>query len=329
MVPGFKFAASSNSSLQTSNSSSSSSSSSSISSSKLTVQLAIKTSCDNVGHVMKCKIGNCYRCFYLRRFARWNKQTIVPALGSSFLTNGIWPSGKWGLGCRVCVLAQQSNAFATEGVDCGKLSNLLRHASSGQHLDALASLGLSTASRPDKACPSSDDFKKVAKHRLQGSSLSCPLDGVGGRKKLTNMQECLAEACFNIDRKLLRKAGSISFHQDVRQLILLVRFSACTPDLETAKGLAGYVQLERTRHSDLIHGTRLVLQRFCQSNADEVNNDLLLHIKAHTEALDADGAADEQLACRLLRSAQGELPHTKFVTRDRTHAARRFSECHL
>ena len=110
------------------------------------------------------------------------------------------------------------------------------------------------------------------------NSLSVKLDGVGGRKKLTNMQYCLGDACFRVDLEFLKRAGSIALHQDVRQLVLMIRFSACTPEMDTAKGLFGFVELQTGNNRSLQEGTQLVLDGICKS--DPLAS---AHIKKHVE----------------------------------------------
>lgn len=47
------------------------------------------------------------------------------------------------------------------------------------------------------------------------------------------MQNCIGVACQQLDACFLDRASTIALHQDVSQLVLVVRFSACTLDLES------------------------------------------------------------------------------------------------
>jgi hypothetical protein len=94
--------------------------------------------------------------------------------------------------------------------------------------------------------------------------------GVGGRWKISAMQQCLGLACFQLDKELLLTAGCIAIHQDVRALVLLVRFSACTPGLDVFKGVLGSVALPNGNHHSLIAGTASILEHFCNGDANAV-----------------------------------------------------------
>jgi len=72
------------------------------------------------------------------------------------------------------------------------------------------------------------------------SSLNFHIPGLGGRKKMTQMQRCVGMACDTIDLVfLLEKSSSIVLHQDVSKGLLVVTFSACSESLEVVRGFLG------------------------------------------------------------------------------------------
>ena len=166
--------------------------------------------------------------------------------------------------------------------------------------------------------PSKEQFLKFVQHLKKVKSLSCYLEGVGARKKQTNMLRCVGLACYEIDAAIMRNAHSLVIHQDVSELTLLVRFSLCTSDLCVVKGLFGLTHLENGSHACLLAATERVVRLFyCD------DEDLVQHVRAITELLDMDAASDEQLAGRLMRASGAFFPGAKQVLRDPTHATRR------
>lgn len=258
-----------------------------------------------------------------RNHEKWQKKTLLPVINISWLTKG--ENGC--LGCVVCKLAKKQNEYGwfeikEQGVN---FSNVKRHQTSEQHLEALADLGLISELNDDKLpAPSIESFQRVAKGRLKGPiALQHGEAEVGGRKKITCMLRCLSEAMFQLDRKFLASAGTITLHMDVRQLKLLVRFRASNKDLEWKKGILGIAELPRTTSTCLEEGLKGILRTFCTSpfNAGEVDQALYANILRCTEILDMDAAADEQCSARELR--KDLLTSVKVVMKDKAHASRR------
>ena len=266
---------------------------------------------------------------YNSRRRQWELATLVQSTGRSWLVTGQW-DGKFALGCSLCHKAKVNCPYAKVTITEGNVSKIARHGLSQKHKESLVKLGLEEASAEQKA-PSVEAFKAVAKSRVAGHSFSQGADGMG-RRKVTKMALCLAETCFHRDREFLRSATMMALRQDVRQQMLLVRYSACSESLECRRGTLGMVHLDAGGNAALQAGIIQVVTEFCTEKfgLDGANLDsaLVAHLKHITGILDADAASDEQLAGRLLRSS-GIFPNVKVQMRDRTHASGRsvFSPC--
>ena len=59
------------------------------------------------------------------------------------------------------------------------------------------------------------------------------------------MVQCLGDAVFELDRRFIATAETITLHTDVRQLKLLVRFRAANQNLQIRRGILGIKDLER------------------------------------------------------------------------------------
>ncbi|CAK9022737.1 unnamed protein product [Durusdinium trenchii] len=213
-------------------------------------------------------------------------------------------------------MTKQDNEYGNYDVITGNFSNMRRHAECKQHRQALASLGLIDVGAEEDA-PSLSAFEQVARGRMKGpSALRHGEAGVGGRKKVTHMVQCLGDAVFDLDRRFVATAETIALHTDVRQLKLLVRFRAANMKLEWRKGILGIADLERTTSTALAAALQKMLKDFCQQD-EELYNSVLKHI----EVLDADGASDEQTSAREIRAML--LKDVKMILKDKAHASRR------
>ena len=155
------------------------------------------------------------------------------------------------------------------------------------------------------------------------------------------MSWCLAEALRDADRAALRKSSVVTLHQDAstKDSMLLVRFSAVGAPLEIRRGILGVKRGFGTTAADVRDALLQVLQNACtprlgcprrnrslaaasasSSAVADVDQELLSHVLLRIEMFDADAAADEQRAGRLLRQ---HCPNMKVIQRDRTHAATR------
>eukprot|EP00969_Alexandrium_andersonii_P003185 136833-Alexandrium_andersonii.AAC.1 len=137
--------------------------------------------------------------------------------------------------------------------------------------------------------------------------------GVAKRNKAFRMQWCLSEARRELNRKFLRQATSITYHQDARGNKLCSRFSACDQKLRVRKGIIGQISHLKlgTGSTALVKASKLLLKRFCTGAAGAppkhdgsrvpdagVDWSLYRAISAAVEVFDADAAADENVAGR-------------------------------
>ena len=172
---------------------------------------------------------------------KWEKQTQIPVLNMSWLS----VSDEGRVGCVICKMTKQDNEYGNYDVITGNFSNMKRHSECKQHQQALAQLGLIEVTA-DEDAPSMSAFEQVARGRMKGpSALRHGEAGVGGRKKITHMVQCLGDAVFELDRRFIATAETITLHTDVRQLKLLVRFRAANQKLQIRRGILGIKDLER------------------------------------------------------------------------------------
>ena len=99
------------------------------------------------------------------------------------------------------------------------------------------------------------------------SSLNFHIPGLGGRKKMTQMQRCVGMAWDTIDLVfLLEKSSSIVLHQDVSKGLLVVTFSACSESLEVVRGFLGCCPIPPAEMESLQKCTRDILRTACAGN---------------------------------------------------------------
>lgn len=281
----------------------------------------------------------------VRRFEanrrRW--QELLPIAPSS-PELGTWlrrrkVSGVWGVGCLSCRLAQERNAFGLFQIRAEssmELRKFQRHAASLQHKRGVHLLLGDKSVEFTKSVPSTDDFQLILRDIRSGKSYS---QGIFERKKVEKMAWCLSEAVLDRDRRVLGTAESIAVHQDVCAPRLLIRFSACSSDFRVHKGVLGMARDFGTTATNLKNATKDVLQQFCtprvaaprapQNSHVAVDRALLNYLSSKVHLFDADGAADEQRAGRILSTVCcGEaavFPHIQLLLRDKAHASRRLT----
>ena len=302
----------------------------------------------------------CPRCTWARLRGNWLARTPVCR---EFHAHVSWievlppDSEKWGLGCWVC--RQQA---ARRGFNAGGFANyavrtdltlarLLRHEHTAGHLRAVQAhffhLGLTTDPAGDGLpAPASADFlallDRVTRGELEAQTR-------GGRKRSTSMAWCLYEAFREEERAFLDKAICMSVAQDAstRGHMLLTRYVACSPNMERRSGVLRITPAKAAGAVDLARAVRKAVRSMAYmrvphagllklKKAAALVEDLAGHLEEITEVFVADGAADEQLAGRMLhpqsqRSAPGDgqslaLPNLRLVVRDGAHAARRLLE---
>ena len=171
----------------------------------------------------------------------------------------------WGVGCRACSRDGAKTAwgrFEVRSKDALQMCNFLRHEATIGHQVAVGSL-----SRNRKACaPSKDAFKAVLLGRWERKSLRVLAPRVGSRFKVQHLQFCLAEAARQELRKALRKAVSITLHQDGRGARLLTRVRACDSQLRITRGTVVAAKSGKHQSRDLVAATRESIRTLCTPN---------------------------------------------------------------
>ena len=239
---------------------------------------------------------------------------------------------EWGVGCMLCAIAKKSGPYAMFAVRTPSaltMQHLIKHAGTSPH-KAAAELVLHGTSSDARSSPPAEHFEEVLKDRVTGIGYAHGHEGVGAQLKVKRMTWCLSEALLDEDRAALRNAKSITIHQDGSGPRFVVRFTACTADLEMRQGTMGIAKDYGTRAQHIKEATEKVLRTFCspkqtppgrQDMTSELDTKLLAHVQQHVHTFDADGAADEQRAGRCM--AQSTFPNMDTRMRDKAHASRR------
>ena len=196
-----------------------------------------------------------------------------------------------------------------------KKQRFVKHAESPAHrlAESIAKTGIV---QDDHAMPSAKQWEKVLKSTLSGTSLSVAgIEGVGGRKKVRQMQWCLAESKRITSRRRLGDAVCVSMSPDKRATRFLIRYRCANKDLDAAEGI---IQLcrdvgtpECQGADSLRRATLRALEHICTPTRPPCSNaaiapldrKLFDDLVAKIECFAADGASDEQLAGRELASS--------------------------
>jgi hypothetical protein len=284
-------------------------------------------------HVAACLDGfkQCGQCWYGKMHAKWRSR--FPWLDSATC------DGVWGAGCKLCARAGAQSSFAAYAVNsriCLQAQNLKHHSATKQHIRAVQlSLNMQPAADP-KAMPSESNLQKVLEHRLAGQSLRSGLPGVAAGSKLKRMQWCLAESKRDMHREFLAKASSVALHYDESLGNLSVFFTASNAHLKVRQGLMAVLPSGngsadialRVKRAVTIMCTRGLgappRRHVAEVQDPKVDCELRDSIIQKVELLNADAAADEQRASRLLQD--GIMVNAKLKRKDVTHAARRTSQ---
>ena len=181
---------------------------------------------------------------------------------------------------------------------------------------------------------------------------------MAGRCKVRKMIFCLAEAACERVRARLAAARSLTFHSDVSKNRLLLLCEMCGYDLVPGHGLLGTADLEDDPSAAGL--TRAMLRILkdlftpltgaprAPKAQTETDVQALAHVANIAEVFNADAAADEQLAGRMLQieicsnhnngggAPDGDgggapaisaavFPNLKVVNKDKPHGARRIT----
>jgi len=188
--------------------------------------------------------------------------------------------------------------------------------------------------------PSVTEFENVWKGIREGK-----LDDKQRRqRKHTTIEWCFFEALRDEELAFLASAVCISLAVDERNGRLLIKYFASNKALEVQVGCLGLVRDPGGSAHEVAQAIHLVIQRLCTrrvahrgmnalrcqrvEHAEHVR-DIVQRVEMYT----ADGAANEQLAAKILHPASvrncegvGKLPALKLVLRDKAHASRRLTE---
>ena len=288
---------------------------------------------------------------YVKKKESWCRLTRIdirrPELGS-WLEVAPRHQRPWGVGCRVCREAAEKNKAKTGVVPYrwanfeirGKnvnTQNIHKHMLRKRHLAAIASLtGGKTRAL---GSPELVEFLQILQDSQKGLSHSSS-SGIAHRHKVSQMRWCLAEAIKDIERSNIKRAIAIALHQDVRSQLFLVRYAAVMKDMSVVRGVLGATKNFNTTSDDICQATIDICKSFCTPRLlppragnlqSMMDLQLFEHLRSIVEVVDADAAADEQRALRILQGGAKSMtiackkffPNVKVILRDRTHAATR------
>ena len=267
--------------------------------------------------------------------------------------------GRWGVGCEVCSRALNSGQlhvhstraeFATFSCQSIRKDILKKHQASLQRQKSvLLALGVNLGPNgaPLLGAPPLELFKQVLAQVQRGESLrSIDAGGTGDRMK--NIKFCLLESMMEADREFMKRAAALVLLRDERHGRLLLRYAACTRDLETRRGtLAVMRDYDSPNAENLVKATKRGFKQFCTRRlgkprtmsglpAPELDRELLHRMRMITEMFVNDSASSELLAADISRgrrcNTDGEeeafTPNVKIVGRDLAHCARHVLKNH-
>lgn len=283
----------------------------------------------------------------LAKIACWQKKLPKhPGAEESWLGRRV-SRGEVHLGCKVCA-AMHPPALAAGSSDLedrrllasfrlsasrARLHNLRRHMAGAPHRAAEeASLG----SSPSVVVPPPADFQAL------WDRLGRPSTFEAQSRKRSTMEWCLLEALRDEERGKLARATTISIAMDERDNRLLVTYAACK-GVEVVSGILAQIRDPGRRSEEVADCVLHAVRRLCTrrqphahmykpKEAPKQMGQTARRILGRVEMFSADGAANEQVAGRLLhpsveRGASGKkLPNLKMVIRDKAHAARRLTQ---
>ena len=256
-----------------------------------------------------------------------------------------------GIGCKACAwLATQDSCrsrYARFSVQAVKFANFLRHARSRQRLEALSAYNKHLVDQQNDTVPgvpSDDDFLTVWKALGSSSTGSMAKVAKQSARKTTTLEWCLWEALRDSERVALAQASTIALAVDERKGRLLLSFTACAPKgIDVTTGFLAQLQHQGANSVEVAACVRKAVRRLCTRrrphpgiNRLRTKPALVLQaerrILKRIEFFTADGAANEQLALRLLHptsertSKVDKLPGLKLILRDKAHASRRLTQ---
>ena len=231
------------------------------------------------------------------------------------------------------------------------MSSFKRHAASQTHKEAViqylfrraghAAANSKAGSCLPGAAPAVVDFANAWK-RLALRESDQP-----GRRKLRTLEWCLFEAIRDREHDFLQAARCMSIATDERNGRLLVKYAASNDNLDVQYGCLALLRDAGSNAHDIAAAVHRAVSSFCTRRAihpalntpraqlnhcGQCNASLQKHILDRIEMFTADGAANEQLAAKMLHPASlrsslcQKLPNLRMILRDRAHATRRLTE---
>jgi len=327
-------------------------------------RLSLAADDEDYQHYIKCPLplAECDRCRWARNKTDWRRRLPLdpsdPARGS-WLICRVCEDGTLRWGCSLCRDAHSTCRYGRIDVCWTQWSNLSAHSRTPTHVHAAAVVGgmADTDECALTKAPPASDFRQVLKELRDGKvGYKKGLKGVGKQKKVRKMRWCLAEAKRHIQIQWYKDAQVASVHQDVGQGLLALRFQTCDWNIEARHGLAGVISLAKEFSLDapgIAKGTLTVLKQACtrflsppfpaaKAPKPEVDEAALVNLCKVIELFDADGAADEQLAGKMMGDKHwqevmepeaggnvsiddvyGVLTGLKIKNKDKCHASRR------
>jgi len=299
-------------------------------------------------HLRKHQRRGCNKCKAARCWSRWRCITTTRGTsdraGKSWLLAAPLSQKPWGIGCQWChahygEAGGRWSRLLIRGCSL-QVSCLLNHQASRSHKQA-ASHALGDADDAAVAAPATEEFCAVL-DALQGGKLP-PQSRL---RKTVGIGWCLYEAVRDQERMFLQRASVLSIMQDAHGSHVLTRYAACssnTRQLEVRRGILTLIDpgdkpansgaqslSECVRHGIRALATQRVPHPGMRPPAIKPSVDVQLaaQVRRHIEMFIADGAADEQLAGRLLSdvcNASGHkiFPRLGYILRDKPHASRR------
>ena len=277
----------------------------------------------------------CIHCVWANLGGQWRKR--MPWLAARKSASGALVH----ITCKLCLRAKE---FAPRWAKGLQVSHFLAHQQTKKHqraaADKTAALYLSA--------PAITVFEKLLKDFRAGRANGGYVQGLGRQAKVRKMKLCLSEAIRKRTRDNLPEAMSLTLHSDASKGRLLVRGQFCGEALQPTHALLGTANVAEdfdctalglaSAIASILHdlatpfkGAPFVVAGVSPAAVVPplaTDTELLLHACRIVEVLNADSAADEQLAGALLQHGGGApleraFPNMVVLSRDKPHGARR------
>ncbi len=279
------------------------------------------------------------------KLARWASfLPVKPGVKRSWLNLLRSANGDVHFGCTLCEKHREKRCqdkLALFAVDPShaRLANFRRHAAGHAHR-AIAALEPQPGDTSVTA-PPPEVFQALWDQLGGRPSCGDSCLDMSKRKRFT-IEWCIFEALRDKERDMLSKAATISVAMDERNDRLLVTYAASNKT-DVRSGVLAQLRSPGRTADEVACCVALAVGRLCTrrprhphmytpQEAQSKDDVACEHILHQVEMFSADGAANEQLAGRLLHPAveragtAEKLPNLKMILRDKAHAARRLTQ---